>query len=101
MELAVFHHLHCLNELRMALDNGNHESIPRNENHHQDKVHLNHCVDQIRQALMCHSDLTPVPMKELEGEAELGNSQEHTCRDFDAIWQWVGERSKKQKALGD
>jgi hypothetical protein len=66
-------------------------------------VHLDHCVDQIRQALMCHADLTPVPMQQIEGleNTLIGNGEEHTCRDFDAIWQWVEERGKKQRAFGD
>ncbi len=71
---------------------------------HAGRVHLDHCVDQIRQALMCHSDLTPVPMKPVNGGPAgsfLGNGEEHTCRDFDAIWAWVEERGKKAKALGD
>ncbi|KAH7323545.1 hypothetical protein BKA65DRAFT_511013 [Rhexocercosporidium sp. MPI-PUGE-AT-0058] len=103
MELSVFHNLHCLNEIRLALDHG-HEDTDRGDWMHKGRAHLDHCVDQIRQALMCHADLTLVPMMPLEGGPEgavLGNGEMHTCRDFDAIWAWVEERGKLRKALGD
>ncbi|RDW65593.1 hypothetical protein BP5796_10285 [Coleophoma crateriformis] len=101
-ELGVFHNLHCLNEIRRSLagnSHGNTRDILLESN-----IHLDHCVDQIRQALMCHADLTPVPMHAIGVAADhfsLGNGEMHTCRDFDAIWAWVEERGKKQRALGD
>lgn len=107
MELSVFHNLHCLNEIRLALNTHNHEDgmkIKRSAHAMLNgDVHLGHCVDQIRQALMCHADLTPVPMKPVEGNEDtlLGNGEMHTCRDFDAIWGWVEGRSRRWKAFGD
>lgn len=101
-ELSVFHNLHCLNEIRLALA-GNSHGYAR-DSLHEGTAHLDHCVDQIRQALMCHADLTPVPMLPIAGAPNnlaLGNGEMHTCRDFDAIWAWVEERGRKQKALGD
>ncbi|KAL2060281.1 hypothetical protein VTL71DRAFT_9676 [Oculimacula yallundae] len=101
MELSVFHNLHCLNELRLTLDHGHEKS---EDWMHEGRAHLDHCVDQIRQALMCHADLTPVPMMPVVGGPErsiLGNGEVHTCRDFDAIWAWVEERGKERKAFGD
>lgn len=103
MELSVFHNLHCLNEIRLALEH-HHDESAEEDWMHQGRAHLDHCVDQIRQALMCHADLTPVPMIPVEGGPEgaiLGNGEIHTCRDFDAIWEWVEERGRKQTALGD
>ncbi|KAL3417601.1 hypothetical protein PVAG01_10611 [Phlyctema vagabunda] len=101
MELSVFHNLHCLNEIRVALDKG---SEQKHGSIHGGRVHLDHCVDQIRQALMCHADLTPVPMlpvKDSISDLYIGNGETHTCRDFDAIWSWVERRGKEQAALGD
>ncbi|RDW59898.1 hypothetical protein BP6252_12985 [Coleophoma cylindrospora] len=101
-ELSVFHNLHCLNEIRMSLAGNSHDN--NRDTLHEGNVHLDHCVDQIRQALMCHADLTPVPMHAVAGAPDhlaLGNGEMHTCRDFDAIWAWVEERGKKQRALGD
>lgn len=114
MEFAVFHNLHCLNEIRVALDGRNHQPSSwngdqgmmrrkREEWVHEGRAHLDYCVDQIRQALMCHADLTPVPIMPVEGlpGAIIGNGEAHTCRDFDAIWAWVEERGKKMRAWGD
>jgi hypothetical protein len=106
LELAVFHNLHCLNEIRMALDGESSHHGRTDEGYSMNrlsgKVHLDHCIDQLRQAVMCHSDLTPVPMQEVPGVKGfyIGNGEDHTCRDFDAIWQWVEERGRKMMPLG-
>jgi len=66
---------------------------------HQGRAHLDHCVDQIRQALMCHADLTPVPMIPVEGAPDgaiIGNGELHTCRDFDAVIIEMGGRTREE-----
>ncbi|KAI4160877.1 MAG: hypothetical protein LQ342_005303 [Letrouitia transgressa] len=77
--LNVFHYLHCLHYISNALDffhypessglnatynpyDGVHE-LKDFEEHGESGMlfpeHLGHCVDTIRQALMCHADTTP------------------------------------------
>ena len=97
----MFHNLHCLNELRstLAMNGGSHEGEGMDGD---ERVHLEHCLDQVRQALICHADLTPVPMRPVDGGGRvLGNAGVHMCRDFDAIRSWVRERGLETKALGD
>lgn len=112
MEFAVFHNLHCLYAIRTSLrsmrtEGGSEEQKEAVGWLHSaawdGDVHLDHCIDQIRQALMCHSDLTPVPMKPLEGKEGviLGNGEMHTCRDFDDVMNWVNQRSNRWKSFGD
>ncbi|KAE8406716.1 hypothetical protein BDV37DRAFT_280674 [Aspergillus pseudonomiae] len=66
-------------------------------------MHIDHCIDQLRQAIMCSADLTPVTLQPViqlrEGRRYLillGETERtHTCRDFETIKQWVRFRSKK------
>lgn len=66
-------------------------------------VHVYHCIDQLRQALQCTSDLTPAPLftvQGLENKTYLGHSVAHTCRDFDAVKQWRDQRNAHAKPFG-
>lgn len=57
-------------------------------------IHIDHCIDSIRQTLMCASDITPMPFAwylEWEVNFPVFNTL-HTCRDFDAIREWALER---------
>lgn len=52
--------------------------------------HIDHCIDTIRQSLMCASDVTPLPFvwsKDDQRTLEVARVL-HTCRDFEAIKEW-------------
>lgn len=55
---------------------------------------IGHCIDHIRQQIMCQSDLTPLPSQYFESVKEnyLDSDREHTCRDFSQIRQWTHMR---------
>jgi hypothetical protein len=58
--------------------------------------HWDHCVDSIRQALMCHADVAPIPFH-VNVPANFGIfprlATTHTCRDFSKIQQWARDHS--------
>jgi hypothetical protein len=58
-------------------------------------THIDHCVDMLRQSLMCTSDITPIPFAWYpKYEAVLPTTGiTHTCRDFEAIQDWAKERT--------
>lgn len=59
--------------------------------------HIDHCIDTIRQSLMCASDLTPLPFvwsEENQKTMEVARVL-HTCRNFDAIREWGKENHVK------
>lgn len=57
------------------------------------RVHMEHCMDRIRQALMCHADLTPSPLYLYPGtQLALGKSGRHTCRKWEPIMNWTRDR---------
>ncbi|KAI4097633.1 MAG: hypothetical protein LQ344_000366 [Seirophora lacunosa] len=61
-----------------------------------------HCIDHIRQQIMCQGDLTPLPSQyfESKGMNYLDSDREHTCRDFSRIRQWTHLRYN-QSLTGD
>ncbi|KAK4083405.1 hypothetical protein Purlil1_10642 [Purpureocillium lilacinum] len=93
--LEVFHLLHCLNTLRMGLFYNYDrykildEGVPT-ENLYS---HFDHCVDMLRESLMCTADITPYifydPLDKPRRRDPLPDwSATHTCRNFDAILRW-------------
>ncbi|PVH79279.1 hypothetical protein DL98DRAFT_461279 [Cadophora sp. DSE1049] len=105
-----FHSLHCLNAVRRELDTeyyslrseGQTEGLPPNHHDHSlwskrsQRVHIDHCLNRIRQSLQCHPDLSPAAMKKhvlASGKTiYLGNAERHTCTDWSEIRQGVDER---------
>ncbi|KAL0937293.1 uncharacterized protein CTRU02_207024 [Colletotrichum truncatum] len=102
VELDVWHELHCLNDLRkllypevygglleVTLSNG---TINRDTDAFR---HWDHCVDSIRQTLMCHSDVSPIPFH-VNVPANIGIfprlATTHTCRNFTKIQEWAKDR---------
>ncbi|CAN8099970.1 unnamed protein product [Discula destructiva] len=99
IELDVWHNLHCLNDLRKLLyperfhmlerlkkDDG---TIDRNAFAFR---HWDHCVDSLRQALMCHADVAPVSFH-VNVPFNRGIfprlATTHTCRNFAKIQDWA------------
>lgn len=56
-----------------------------------EKAHLNHCVEGLRQALMCAADISIIPWSWDDGaQKALPSSQiVHSCRNFDRIRDWA------------
>ncbi|KAJ4354263.1 uncharacterized protein N0V89_005997 [Didymosphaeria variabile] len=84
--LDVFHQLHCLNLIRKRLN----PEYYVNDTH----VHIEHCLDQLRQALMCSADTATIPWlwSKSQGRTIADARTTHTCRDYDAIREWARER---------
>lgn len=103
VQLDVWHELHCLNDLRMVLYpevyGGLDEVTWPNGTINRDTDafrHWDHCVDSIRQTLMCHADVSPIPFH-INVPANTGIfprlATTHTCRDFSKIQQWGRDHS--------
>ncbi|CAE7215985.1 hypothetical protein CFE70_009978 [Pyrenophora teres f. teres 0-1] len=91
--LDVLHTLHCVNEVRKALDK-DHYFNKKTKKAYPERDHRDHCLDQIRQQLMCHADLTPIPVIWYSGYGRsfVQSDVVHTCRDWDAIKEFVASR---------
>ncbi|KAH0596114.1 hypothetical protein MHUMG1_05975 [Metarhizium humberi] len=84
--VAIFHQLHCLYITYAAYWNaraGNFDDIP--------PEHLIHCWDYLRQSIMCAGDTSLEWVHRLDsppGETS-GWGFQHTCKNFDAIFDWA------------
>ncbi|KAF3070145.1 hypothetical protein CFAM422_006618 [Trichoderma lentiforme] len=121
VELDVFHQLHCLNIFRKAFtpiylsdweyvkdaEVSLNWTVPRSypyeafeENRVKNSInpwHIGHCLESLRQSIMCHADITPAvwhwdysvpnPIRNKPWLTVL-----HTCRDFDRIRDWAKKR---------
>ncbi|KAF2171774.1 hypothetical protein M409DRAFT_18008 [Zasmidium cellare ATCC 36951] len=89
--LSVFHQLHCLNNVRLAVYNGTDWTD-------QDELmaitHVDHCINAIRQSLMCSADITPLVWgrRSLDERAKEVMEVEHSCRNFEAVKRWAADR---------
>jgi len=104
----MVHGLHCLNTIRQSQDPEYYEKnlqAPMKHSHRMKmRMHIDHCLDHLRQAILCHGDLTPVtlrpvdiddPTADLVGETE----RSHTCRNGMEIRKWLTERGAKNGFL--
>ena len=60
-----------------------------------DFEHLDHCVDSIRQSLMCTADISVIPFQWIEEKKQLAARATipHVCRDFQQIQEWAKTRA--------
>jgi hypothetical protein len=68
-----------------------------------DEMHFEHCVDVIRNRLMCTSDSQLVTFRWVEGVSGPYPyfNTEHTCRSYEELLEWDRERSvEKEKMMG-
>lgn len=58
--------------------------------------HADHCIDYVRQAIMCHGELTPIYFEWRDDHRSYRAEQSniHQCRSWDAIFQWSEARNK-------
>ncbi|KAJ7641088.1 hypothetical protein FB45DRAFT_1053696 [Roridomyces roridus] len=98
--LDVFHTLHCLNKIRMALDPDYYPAwristannwIPEQKNVTQ---HISHCVEWLRQSIMCTSDTSVIVWQwdSARNTSVFRSDVAHTCRKFDNVQAWAKER---------
>ncbi|KAF4576976.1 hypothetical protein EYR36_004960 [Pleurotus pulmonarius] len=95
VELDVFHQLRCLDRIRRTIYSDYypeaHISVEDNEEY------VSHCVDSIRQSLMCSSDVSLLVWQwdEAALQSRIRTDVVHRCRDFDNVKGWALHRQLK------
>lgn len=96
--VEVFHQLHCLDMLRMEIY-GELEGWYKKHSPHNSETragHIGHCIDYIRQSMMCHPSLDILPFwtdpKTDQWRPKFDGTR--MCANFDNIKDWA----KKRKA---
>jgi hypothetical protein len=85
--LGLFHELRCLDTIRFALDDiFSHPERATPDEDSQPPL-VKHCMDYLRQMVLCHADLTLLNIKSVLGQAHSQTSDiTHTCKDFSAVF---------------
>ncbi|KAG8404947.1 hypothetical protein J3459_022398 [Metarhizium acridum] len=96
--LDVFHQLHCLNQIRMAFYPRRYNTSLTNPDgtvKYMQWLHIDHCIESLRQSVMCHSDTSLITYKWLESKKITEPELEvvHMCRNFDKIQDWASHRT--------
>ncbi|KAK8147074.1 hypothetical protein G3M48_002199 [Beauveria asiatica] len=90
--LDVYHTLHCVNHLRKSY----YSDYYHNPNPvAQQREHFDHCIDLLRQTLMCHGDISMHPFEWIDGYRFPWPTEqtEHQCRNWDKLVAWSKEHS--------
>ncbi|KAF9892560.1 hypothetical protein FE257_001669 [Aspergillus nanangensis] len=91
--LNVYHHLHCLRYIRGVMRQEHFHNKPTNDPEFME--HVYHCIDDIRQALMCNPDLSIYTWTWIPGDRKprpmLDIPQE--CVNWDKLNSWASDRS--------
>ncbi|KAK3389753.1 hypothetical protein B0H63DRAFT_537823 [Podospora didyma] len=96
--LEVFHALHCVNALRQKL---------HPEYYHFDEphgpFHTEHCLDAIRQTIQCYGSTTLIPLRYRDAlhHSYVDSGQEHTCRSFSFLREFLTSRAKGQDGFAE
>ncbi|KAK8135210.1 hypothetical protein PG984_007222 [Apiospora sp. TS-2023a] len=72
------------------------------EDERLNRLHTDHCLEILRQAAMCRSDVTLFTPQWSEGSRfpRADFSQEHECVDFDAVNRWAADRRSRPGRRG-
>ncbi|KAH8674287.1 hypothetical protein BX600DRAFT_495556 [Xylariales sp. PMI_506] len=86
------HQLHCLVLLRASLSNSQRKTeqmVPWG--------HAHHCLDSLRQAVLCNADSTLLYTD--DNGITFGNGQVRMCRDWKSLTTWAGGNSPSMAVL--
>jgi len=100
--LEMFHQLHCVNMLRMNLRPSRYHTILEwNTTEAIFTKHLDHCIDILRQVVMCSADTSLLTFHWVEGNPfpYPDFSTWHRCRSPDAVLAWALERQPSMDKL--
>jgi len=89
--LDVFHQIHCLNQLRQQVYHEHY--YPEDWNSPKRMMHADHCIDLLRQVLMCRGDLSLLTYSWIDGYQRPWPeySVAHTCHNWDNVMKWASE----------
>ncbi|KAH8888127.1 hypothetical protein GQ53DRAFT_826684 [Thozetella sp. PMI_491] len=100
--LDVFHQMHCLDVVRMALYRDRYDKhfyFPNGTVDYCKWLHVDHCIDQVRQALICSADVSVVyfAWSDVVQGLRPRVDNKHTCRNYAKILDWAKGRGVDEK----
>lgn len=106
VQVEAFHQLHCLDAIRRSLHPERypeHAMFINGTANTNRQIHIGHCVDRLRQGIMCNADpaVTVWQWREDLQMHWINFGTLHTCRNFDAIKDWTVKRHLTREQIPD
>ncbi|KAG2148154.1 uncharacterized protein EDB93DRAFT_1084970, partial [Suillus bovinus] len=91
--VEFIHQLHCLDMIRRVTWGDRSSGHGVHETPKEFRTHLDHCIEMLRQIIMCRGDITMLTYDWVEGVKDPfpNFNVPHQCRNFDKILDWVDE----------
>lgn len=97
VSLESAHQMHCVNLLRKASWREFYNSTDRafQNTPRTVRLHLDHCIEMIRQKIMCNADTTMITWYWVQGRADPypNFNTRHRCRNFEKLMDWSVEHA--------
>ncbi|EED12773.1 conserved hypothetical protein [Talaromyces stipitatus ATCC 10500] len=101
--LSIYHSLHCLKKIKRMMFKEHYYANKDETSMAREEKHADHCVEYIRESLMCQPDLSMVTFRWINNTAQHQDPAEfyptnfdvdiHRCADWQHLDQWAGERA--------
>ncbi|KAI1124451.1 hypothetical protein F5Y10DRAFT_249324 [Nemania abortiva] len=94
-ELFVTHELHCLKKVRQWIYKESYFTDVQGFQRNELKRHIDHCVETLRQGIMCRGDVSLGTYTYLRGSNDVTARSwgKHQCVNFEALMAWARERA--------
>ncbi|KAI1783236.1 hypothetical protein LXA43DRAFT_903912 [Ganoderma leucocontextum] len=73
--LALYHQMHCLDRIRRGIGKNGYNP------------HVHHCINYLRQAILCEGDTTIEPGVPNLGDKVVRTTVQRTCRDWTQVYE--------------
>ncbi|KAF4624107.1 hypothetical protein G7Y89_g14064 [Cudoniella acicularis] len=92
--LSMMHELHCVKRLRQFIYQEYYFATLTEEEKRLNTLHTDHCLEILRQGVICRGDIALVPMKwEADNVKPVADfSVPHKCANWDSIIEWSKPR---------
>ncbi|KAF9869389.1 hypothetical protein CkaCkLH20_13106 [Colletotrichum karsti] len=96
-DFEMLHMLHCVNQIRKLFAPERYPMVQSNRL----LVHRDHCLNSLREHIMCKGDLTPLPTKWTPGIQHnyIEANRPHICRNFQKLRAFATNRKKGPLAV--
>ncbi|RYO87812.1 hypothetical protein DL764_008806 [Monosporascus ibericus] len=102
VSLSVYHSLHCLKKVKRMLFKEHYHQGKSSEAMAREAKHVDHCIEYIRESLMCQPDLSMVTFRWINNTAQHEDKSEfyptnfdvsmHRCANWEALDAWSAQR---------
>lgn len=85
--LTMYHELHCLGRLRVALEDS------ANRTYEAQAEHVQHCLNYLRMMTLCRADVTLEPV--IDASLAVDLTQPHLCRDWVQVYEEASRAARQ------